>query len=182
MKKVLEFAHFLIKENLKNNDNSIDMTVGNGNDTLYLAAISNHVYGFDIQQIAIDNTNKRLNANNVNNVSLYLDSHTNVDKYNLTDIGAVIFNLGYLPTGDKNITTNYKTTLEALNKALQILKVNGICVLVIYPGHQPGLEESNAILEFSKSLNQKQYSVLKYDFINQINNPPYLIAIQKIKD
>lgn len=56
------------------------------------------------------------------------------------------------------------------------------CVCVIYPGHDMGFQESEAIEQFVKQLNQKEYEVLKYAFINQMNQPPYLIAIQKLKE
>ena len=62
------------------------------------------------------------------------------------------------------------------------IKKDGVCVCVIYPGHEEGLKESKAIEAFVQQLNQKEYQVLKYDFINQIHQPPYLIAIQKLKE
>ena len=34
--------------------------------------------------------------------------------------------------------------------------------------------------DFLKTLDQKKFEVLKYEFFNQINNPPYLFAIEKI--
>lgn len=51
--------------------------------------------------------------------------------------------------------------------------------MVFYPGHKSGLEEANIIGEYLKDLNQKEFDVLKYEFINQVNNPPFLIAIKK---
>ena len=38
MKKVLEFAHQLLADVLTKDDLCIDMTVGNGNDTIFLAS------------------------------------------------------------------------------------------------------------------------------------------------
>ena len=51
-----------------------------------------------------------------------------------------------------------------------------------YPGHDMGFQESKEIEQFVQQLDQKQYEVLKYAFINQMNQPPYLIAIQKLKE
>lgn len=51
--------------------------------------------------------------------------------------------------------------------------------MVFYPGHKSGLEEANIIGEYLKDLNQKEFDVLKYEFINQVNNPHFLIAIKK---
>lgn len=182
MESILEFAHTLLRNILDRFDNCVDMTVGNGNDTLFLASICNHVYGFDIQKQALDITNEKLKCNHFNNVSLYEDSHENINQYDLKNVKGIIFNLGYLPKGNKNITTKVSSTLIALNKSLSLLKKGGICILVIYPGHQEGLKESVEILRFTASLSQKEYQVLRYEFFNQKNNPPYLIAIQKLKE
>lgn len=180
MDKVIEFSHNLISNVVTKDDTTLDLTVGNGNDTLFLAAISKQVIGFDIQEVAINNTKKKLEG--YDNVTLYLDSHENLDKYNLENIKAIIMNLGYLPKGDKNITTMAKSSLNALKKALKALMVTGIMVIVIYKGHQEGYKESIKIRNYVKKLDQKYYQVLQYEFINQINNPPYVIAIEKIKD
>ena len=58
MKRVIEFAHELAKEKVNTNDICVDMTIGNGNDTLYLSKTveSGKVFGFDIQDKAIKNT------------------------------------------------------------------------------------------------------------------------------
>ena len=45
-----------------------------------------------------------------------------------------------------------------------------------------GFQESKEIEQFVQQLDQKKYEVLKYAFINQMNQPPYLIAIQKLKE
>lgn len=179
MKRVLDFAHTIISLYVSKEDICVDMTIGNGNDTLFLCEISKFVYGFDIQQLAIENTKKLLNENNISNYKLILDSHNNVDTYVNEKIKAFIFNLGYLPKGDKSITTNYVSTLEAINKSLKLLEINGLIVLVIYPGHEEGKIESTYINEYVATLNQKQYDVVTYKFLNQVNNPPYVIVIER---
>ena len=65
---------------------------------------------------------------------------------------------------------------------LSCLKKDGVCVCVIYPGHDMGFQESEEIEQFVQQLDQKEYEVLKYTFMNQIHYPPYLIAIQKLKE
>ena len=52
--------------------------------------------------------------------------------------------------------------------------------ICLYPGHPVGKKESIEVLEFVKGLNQKEFEVLKYEFINQVNEPPFLICIEKI--
>ena len=179
MLKIIEFAHKVIKDKVSKNDICVDMTVGNGNDTLFLASICKFVYGFDIQQLAIDNTTKRLNDNNVSNYQLFLSSHEKVDELVKEKVKAFIFNLGYLPSGDKSITTNYVSTINAINNAMKILDDKGVIILVVYLGHENGKMEESKLVEYVKTIDQRQYEVLTYRFINQINNPPYVIAIER---
>ena len=50
LERILPFSKTLIKEHIKQDSIVIDATCGNGNDTLFLAQVSNgHVFGFDIQ-------------------------------------------------------------------------------------------------------------------------------------
>lgn len=178
MQKIIEFAHYLLKEKITSSDICLDMTLGNGNDTLFLLKYAKFVYAFDIQKEALENSYKKLLK--YNNYKLILDSHENFDKYVKEPIKGVIFNLGYLPKGNKNITTNCETTLKTLNKALNVISTNGIIIIVVYPGHEEGMKESLKLNNFLKTLDQKKFEVLKYEFFNQINNPPYLFAIEKI--
>ena len=179
MEKILDLTKRIIKENVTKDDICVDMTIGNGNDTLTLATYSLFVYGFDIQQEAIDNTNKLLKDNNITNYELILDSHENIDKYIDKKIKLFIYNLGYLPKGNKEITTKSSSTINSLIKALKMLDNKGIIIIVIYTGHDEGKNEEIAINDYVKRLDQKMYEVVLYKFINQINNPPYVIMIEK---
>lgn len=178
MKKIIEFAHQLIEEKITKEDVVLDLTVGNGNDTLFLCKIAKFVYGFDIQKEACEHTKIRLN-NLYNNYEIINDSHLNFRNYVSHPFKAAIFNLGYLPKGSKNITTSAKVTLLTLKLILEDMETGGICVIVVYPGHQEGMNESIALSEYLKGLDQHSYDVIKYEFFNQINYPPYLFAIKK---
>ena len=177
MENIIDFSHYLIKKQLTKADVSVDMTVGNGNDTLVLAQASKFVYGFDIQKEACLKTQELLK--DYKNTEIIFVSHEFFEKYINEEIAGVIFNLGYLPGGNKDIHTDASTVLETLKRVLVKLKTRGICIIVFYPGHKSGLEEANILQEYLKSLNQKEFDVLKYEFINQINDPPFLIAIKK---
>ena len=107
------------------------------------------------------------------------DSHSNICTYVHDKIDAVMYNLGYLPNGDKNKTTMTDTTISSIKDVLKLLNADGIITIVCYPGHSEGLKESIELEKFLRTLNQKEYDVIKYDFINQINNPPYLLAVRK---
>ncbi|WP_047979681.1 tRNA (mnm(5)s(2)U34)-methyltransferase [Ornithinibacillus contaminans] len=186
MKSILKYSHYLLEEIIKPGETVIDATCGNGNDTLFLSGLvgeTGEVIAFDIQEQAIDNTDQLLMENHCSNVSLVLDSHANVENYLSKDlegkIGGAIFNLGYLPKSDKSIITQAESTVKAIDTILGYLKHEGRIILVVYYGHEGGEDEKNAILKHVMSLDQKQYSVLQYGFINQKNNPPFIIGIQK---
>ena len=162
----------------------LDCTVGNGKDTLFLANLvgeAGKVYGFDIQSVAINITfNKLLKEGFKERVTLINDGHENIDEYIEQKIDFAVYNLGYLPNGDKTIKTNAATTLESIKKALALLNSNGLLLVTCYTGHEGGLMEKKAIESFLQSLNQKEYSVLKFNFINQQNNPPILYGVEKL--
>ncbi len=185
IEQVLIYAHTLIKSCTTEGDKAIDATVGNGFDTLFLSQLvtsSGKVYGFDIQQQAINNTKKLLDENHCQNVELYQLGHENINSVIFDKVSSAIFNLGYLPHGDKFITTIGENTIEAIKQILPILKLNGLIVLVVYHGHPHGKEEKEALLSYVSTLDQKHYQVLNYQFINQKNDAPFLIAIEKISE
>lgn len=179
---ILPFARKLISSHIDSNSIVVDATCGNGNDTLFLAneVTNGQVYAFDIQEEAINSTKEK--TNNYQNIHYYQTGHENAasiitKQHKLID--ASIFNLGYLPKGDKHITTNAHTTITAIKTLFDITKKGGIIVLVVYPGHPEGQIESNEVNTFVKNIKQEEAHVLQYQFINQKNNPPYIIAIEK---
>lgn len=108
----LDFSHELLSQVVSYGDTVVDCTVGNGHDTLFLANLvgtDGTVYGFDIQPQAIENTKALLRKTppSAKNIFLYNISHSKVDEIlpYQTMISAAIFNLGYLPGGDKTIVT-----------------------------------------------------------------------------
>ncbi len=161
-------------------DTCVDATTGNGHDTKFLSDLvgsDGMVYGFDVQAQAIEMTREQLEDRA--NYKLICDGHQNMEKYIDVPVDFVIFNLGYLPKADKTITTLKETTLQAIEASLRLLKTHGILWVVVYPGHEEGAEESDALNVYLKTLNQKDYSVMKSSFINQKNNPPYIMVIEK---
>ncbi|GAA0436847.1 class I SAM-dependent methyltransferase [Lentibacillus halophilus] len=186
IKGILKYAHHLLSESITGGDTVIDATCGNGNDTVFLSktvGTNGHVYGFDIQEQAIIHTRDRLAREQLTNATIIHDSHSNfihhipVDR--LTRLGGAIFNLGYLPGSDKTVITNSETTILAMEGILSHLKQNGLIVLVIYHGHKGGDQEKEHLLHYVSLLDQTYYHVLYYGFINQKNEPPFILAIQK---
>ena len=183
MKNVTEFVHQIIARKVNKDDLCVDMTTGNGNDTLFLAKISKFVYGFDIQQVAIDNTNQLLSSNGLSNYQLFLDSHENIDKDVSIDIlketKCFIYNLGYLPKGNKNVTTLFSSTLSSLKKVLDYLNHQSLVIIVCYPGHEKGKEEALGLVEYVRTLDHLNYEVSSYNILNQDNNPPFALIIER---
>lgn len=180
---VTSIAKSLMNLHVKENSIVLDATMGNGNDTQILASlVSNEgkVYAFDIQDTAIIKTRQKLEDQDLlNNVELIKDSHENIDVYINENIDFAIYNLGYLPSGDHSIITRPDSTICSLKKCIEKLNKQGVIVLSIYYGHEGGMDEKNAVIEFLSSLPQKEYNVGKVDFINQANNPPLLIFVEK---
>ncbi|MTT32555.1 methyltransferase domain-containing protein [Terrilactibacillus sp. BCM23-1] len=187
LKGNIQMAHDILLKAIERGDVVIDATVGNGHDTLFLAnAVGEEglVYGFDIQEQAIENTKKRLiEAGKNQQVKLILDGHHRLEQYidENTNIKAAIFNLGYLPKGDKTIVTKPDTTIKAVKAIQNRLVIGGVIALVIYPGHPEGTVEANTLLPFFKSLDQHFWRVIKIDMFNQVHEPPFLIVLEKRK-
>lgn len=181
----LTYSHTLLKECVGPGATVIDATVGKGNDTVFLANLvgtSGHVIGFDIQQAALDATQQQLTLTGLSQqVTFHAVGHEQVAAYldPETQVAAAIFNLGYLPGGDKQIITRPETTLRAIKALLPHLPRGGRLILVVYAGHPGGQAERQAVLDFCQQLPQKTYQVLQYGFINQIHTPPFLLAIER---
>lgn len=181
IKRPLHMSHDFLAEVLDPSAVALDATMGNGHDTLFLAKLAQRVYAFDIQQQALQQTQKRLEEAGCENVHLILDGHQNLDKYVTSPLRAAIFNLGYLPSEDKTVITSPETTLEALEKILERLESGGRVALMVYYGHKGGEAEKNQVLDFASSLPQNLYTVMVYQPINQVHKPPFLIMIEKVK-
>ncbi|MBJ8349735.1 tRNA (mnm(5)s(2)U34)-methyltransferase [Streptococcus zalophi] len=178
MKNPIQLSHDFLAEVLTDQSIALDATMGNGYDTLFLAKHAKKVYAFDIQEIALKTTKEKLLTSGYQNVQLVLDSHEHIDNY-LSEIDVAIFNLGYLPKADKTIVTKPDSTIKALEKTLALLKAGGRISIMVYYGHDGGQIEKDALEQFLKTLSQNQYTVMRYQPVNQVNYPPFLIMIEK---
>ncbi|WP_174734932.1 class I SAM-dependent methyltransferase [Mesobacillus harenae] len=185
--RILPFARNLLKKAIQPGDIAVDATLGNGHDTLFLANLvgpEGKVYGFDIQAEALFSTRSRLQEHQLLDRTVLLQKgHENINTSILPEhyqkITGGIFNLGYLPGGDKSIVTKASTTIAAVEQLLEFMPKGGIIVLVIYHGHSEGATERDELLKYATDLNQNKFHVLHYQFVNQKNNPPFIIAIEK---
>ena len=186
LERVIQYAQTLLKKSISEGEIAVDATAGNGHDTLFLANLvgdNGYVYAFDVQKEAVDATLHRLLDNALEHRALVLrDGHENVAKYINKPVAAAIFNLGYLPGSNHEIITRPDTTIQAIESLLTLLKVGGVIVLVVYYGHEGGKDERNEVIEFVSNLSQKHVHVLRYEFMNQKNDPPFIIALEKVKE
>ncbi|GIP54931.1 MULTISPECIES: class I SAM-dependent methyltransferase [Paenibacillus] len=187
---VLSFAHKLAGERLQPGDSAVDATAGTGADTLFLAKACGprgSVFSFDIQAEALALTQARLDKEAsapLSPVTLLESSHADMETALPPEVrgklGAVMFNLGYLPAqgADPAVITHTESTLKALNAAVRLLKPRGLLTVVLYPGHPGGDEEAAAVEAWAAALPQSAGQAMLY---RQPQKPasPYLIAVEK---
>ncbi|MEI6068600.1 MAG: class I SAM-dependent methyltransferase [Methylococcaceae bacterium] len=180
-------AHNLIKEVLHSGAIAIDATVGNGHDTLFLVeqvSPSGKVFGFDIQQAAIESTQEKcLQTHHPECLTLIHAGHADmadrIPAHHHGNISVIMFNLGYLPGGDKAIITCTDSTITALQSAGQLLSTQGIITIMAYPGHSGGDLETALVKNWCEQLDDKQFkSSIIYSSENK-DSAPRLFVIQK---
>ena len=164
-------------------DRVVDATMGNGGDTVFLAQLvgkQGHVYAIDIQPAAMEKTKERLEAEQLlERVSFSLDGHQHLAEFVREPVQAVMFNLGWLPGGNHSCTTLTETTTQAIMQACNCLLPGGMISICVYPGHEEGEREREAVTELCKSLPVRNYTVLHHGFINAKAGTPELFLIQK---
>lgn len=172
MLTMVEYVHQRIKQ-YQNLSIGVDMTMGNGYDTLFLSECCKNVYSFDIQLEALEKTKTLIKDKS--NVQLILDGHQHIDKY-FHQFDIAVFNLGYLPLAHHQVTTLLKTTKIAIKKAIKMMNV--ALFIVVYIGHEEGYKESQWIDEYVTTLDTHLYNVSTYRMLNK-KNSPYVIEIEK---
>ncbi len=181
---LINIAHQHISEILIQGDIAIDATLGNGHDALFLmnlVAPTGQVFGFDIQQAAIAST--QANSDEATGLTLIHASHAlmakNIPEQHHGKIKAIMFNLGYLPGGDKSIITQTDSTLIALNAATALLAVDGIMTIMAYPGHAGGDLETEQIERWCEQLDKSLFSYqIHYSTVNS-STAPRLFVLRK---
>ena len=125
MLRIIEFAHKIIKDRVSLNDVCVDMTIGNGNDTLFMAKISKFVYGFDKAVEVVRNADIFL----VIGTSLTVQPAASLVRYAHPEIPRFIINPGeaydpyddHFPEGYEHIKENATTGIEIfIDKAIEL--------------------------------------------------------------
>ena len=164
-------------------DTVVDATMGNGHDTLFLCELvgeEGRVYAFDVQAQAVKNTKKRLEeAGVLDRATLFCLGHEHMAEKVPGPVSAVVFNLGWLPGGDHNVTTHWETTQKAVESALELLLPLGVLIICAYPGHAEGDREREALMALLSSLPPQRFNVLWHKFLNAGPGAPECFVIQK---
>lgn len=171
---------------------AVDLTAGNGFDTLFLwrgVGPSGTVLAFDVQAKALEHTELRLREAGADvcrlapgtgrpgaGVNLVHACHTQL-RHMLADAPtAVMANLGYLPGGDHALITTRETTLQALADACSLLVSGGRLAVTAYPGHAGGDTESRCVRDFFAALDTHSWMVLELRSCNRPRAPFLLVA------
>ncbi len=184
--QVTDWYHSFLKQQVKPGDLCMDATMGNGNDTLLLCQLagpSGHCIAFDIQEEALLHTKALLEANSVpgSSYTLLLKSHEHLSTYAKPEsVSCIVFNLGYLPSGDHMLATRSDSTLTAIEQGLSLLKKGGIMTICIYSGGDSGFEERDAVLNYLKGLSPKQFLVIVSQYYNRPKNPPIPVLVIRL--
>ena len=174
--------HFIL-EHVGEGDTVVDFTMGNGNDTLFLSKTvgeGGKVYAFDIQEEALISTGAHLKANGApENYELICASHHRVREFVKEPIKGGMFNLGYLPrSGRKAVTTMRKTTMPAVEAAIELLAPDGALIIAIYPGHEEGALEGDMLREYFKTLSRFKICASEFHILNSPTSP-YFFLVEK---
>jgi SAM-dependent methyltransferase len=171
---ISKIAQNIILNYVQNFDAAIDATLGNGYDTNFLSKHFKKVYSFDIQKNSIENYKIKQEKNTI----LINESHENLQNFIDDKVDCIMYNLGFLPGGDKAITTKSHSTIKSLENALSILNPGGIISIAIYTGHSEGMKEHDAIMKFISGFSKKDYGTMLHSFMNR-DNAPKLLIIEK---
>lgn len=193
--QIVPLSQLFLAEVLAEGDLAVDLTAGNGHDTLFLCRCvgsAGKVIAFDLQQQALENTQHKLAEEGLGarlhhgppaewscGIHLVAGSHDRVAEFVNEPVRAVIANLGYLPGGDKTIVTRPETTLDALAQAARLLCPGGRLAVVLYTGHAGGSAEADQVDTWFRGLKPSAWDVLRIEAANRKRSPYLLISEKK---
>ncbi|KJS65624.1 MAG: methyltransferase [Peptococcaceae bacterium BICA1-7] len=182
----MQWARVFIHPALGNGSTAVDATAGNGQDTVFLAegvGPDGRVYSLDIQEEALTRTLRLVSGKGMSErVKTILAGHQHLASLVMAPVDAVMFNLGYLPGGGREVVTAPDTTVSGIMAALSIINPGGRISIVVYTGHKGALEESQAVAGLLSGLDEKEFSVQKMVFWNSHKESPELYFITRAGD
>ena len=182
--RINDFHHRLLTLFIREGEPVVDCTVGNGHDALFLAeriGRTGFLFGFDVQQEAIEATGARLREGGIDpeRYLLIRDSHRKIGEYVPGGIGAVVYNLGYMPGGDRAVVTDGETAVASVDSALRLIRPEGVVSITLYYGHEGGREEAQGLLDYVRTLDHGNFKVLHLNYPNFPKDPPSILLIQR---
>ena len=167
----LEIVQKTVRERLPEGGFAIDATAGRGHDTVFLART---------QQAAVDSTCALLEKEGLT-AEVVLASHADMASYAEPESAdCILFNLGWLPSGDHTVFTRAESTMNAIEAGLDILRRGGLMCVTVYSGGANGYEERDALIPFLSALDDAKYQVLRLTFHNWKKDPPIPFFIIKL--
>jgi ubiquinone/menaquinone biosynthesis C-methylase UbiE len=177
-------AQEMLRPLVSEGDLVIDATAGNGHDTLFLAecvGAAGRVLAFDVQAAALAAAGKLLDdAGFSERVSFFQESHGKMETRAAAEsVGAIMFNLGYLPGEDHALTTEMSETLFALESSARLLKSGGVLSVICYPGHPAGAIEAEAVETWMSGKTADGWRVARYGALGTRRPAPFLLIAAK---
>ena len=154
----------------------VDGTLGSGRDSKFLLKRAKKVVAYEVQAQAIEKAKKCFSPNELDRLEIRHESHETIKDLDESIDGA-IFNFGWWPDGDTNITTIPETSLKAVQAAFDHLKPKGRMALVFYP-HMAGKAEAELIESWLKTLDHRAVPTEKVTILNA-DNAPFALLVEK---
>ncbi|HEY5259126.1 MAG TPA: class I SAM-dependent methyltransferase, partial [Rhabdochlamydiaceae bacterium] len=133
------------------------------------------------QRQALDETadllKKSLESDGIKRIFLLHQSHEEFPP--IYPVKLIAYNLGYLPKGDKSITTLTSVTLKSVARALDHICEGGAVSIVCYPGHVEGAVEEKSLVAFAEQLSPERFTVFYHQHINRKSSPSFLWIVKK---
>ncbi|MDO5483900.1 MAG: class I SAM-dependent methyltransferase [Desulfovibrionaceae bacterium] len=170
----------------------VDATCGNGHDSLFLlrhAPENALLLCFDVQEAALAATRARLEAAGLaGQARLFLRGHEALGEVLAAialetperRLACVCFNLGWLPGGDKRLTTRAPQSGQALEAALTALAPQGVISLHCYTGHDGGQEEADSLTARAAQLPPRRWRVLHTVDANRAGQSESLLLLERL--
>jgi hypothetical protein len=178
-------AHRYWSQLLKPGDTAIDATCGNGHDALFIAQrilsdTSGQLICCDMQPTALEASQRlcaeQLSKGQYDRIQWISGCHSEwPPELSRLQVRLVVYNLGYLPGGDKTITTRCNTTLDSIKSAMQFLAPGGMVSITCYPGHAEGRLEQEMLLKWVETLDKSQWCCVHHHWCNRTNAPSLLL-------
>jgi hypothetical protein len=180
-------AHHMWSHSLRPNiDTAIDATCGNGSDSVAIASMlfnANNNDGptrdaqllcIDIQQEACDVTRDRLTEllpkdTMTCSVNVLCTSHSPLPRpRDVSSVGLVCYNLGYLPQSDQAVLTQTETTISSIADAALLVRVGGLISVTTYPRSNKNEDYAvHALLEGLALLSSKSVN-WRRDYVEEL--------------